>query len=91
MELRSKNKSDPENESGTKKFLSMISSKTGKIACGFLTIIAGIWIPAILFNLTSWTPIPSIISGIFTVAFGCFITVRGCIELEWDRYVLGKK
>ena len=81
MELKSKKESD------LKKFLSAVNSSTGRIVCGFLLIIAGIWIPAGLFGLRSWTAIPSIITGIFTVALGVLIVVKGAIELKWiNRY-----
>ncbi len=74
------------NESNIKKVFSAVNSSVGKIFCGFLLIIVGIWAPASLYGLGSWTAIPSIATGIFTVALGVIIVVKGFIELNWKNY-----
>lgn len=73
------------NEDRIKKFISVVSCGTGKIVCGFLVITIGIWIPAYLYGLTNWTPLPSIFTGIFTVTLGALIVVKGSLELQWKR------
>ncbi len=72
-------------EDKIKKFLSVVNSGTGKIVCGFLIIIAGIWIPASLYGLKSWTAIPSVFTSIFTVVFGFLVAVRGCMVIKWTN------
>lgn len=67
------------------KLLSVLGSSTSKTVYGFLIILVGIWVPSYLFGLRSWTPIPAIITGVFTVALGTFVIVRSFIELNWKR------
>jgi len=67
------------------KLLSVLNSNTAKTAYGFLIILIGIWVPSYLFGLRSWTPIPAIVTGVFTVTLGTFVVVKSFIDLNWKR------
>ena len=72
-------------DSVKEKFLSAFSSNTAKTVYGFLIILIGIWVPSYLFGLRSWTPIPAIITGVFTVTLGGFVVIRSFIVLNWKK------
>lgn len=63
-----------------KKFLFIVRSNVGKVICGFLIILVGIWVPACLYGLRSWTSVPSVLSGIVTVILGCIVLAKGVID-----------